>query len=190
MIFQRSLLREFANTGLAVFVDPAGDHGHHAADSHARLGRAGHDSHRRRADPFLGLAALRYLPILLSLTLFISVLTTLTRSYRDSEMVVWFSTGRSLVSCWIRPVLWYSLRRSSSLIALLSLAAVALGRAQGRGVPPPARQAAMTSRPSRRGCSRNRSNADRVYFVEKLDRQPVRWSRTSSSTRSRTARPA
>ena len=40
---------------------------------------------------FLGFASLRYLPILLSLTLFISVLLTLTRSYRDSEMVVWFS---------------------------------------------------------------------------------------------------
>ena len=44
----------------------------------------------------LGFTRLRYLPILLSLTLFISVLMTLTRSYRDSEMVVWFSCGRGL----------------------------------------------------------------------------------------------
>ena len=62
----------------------------------------------------------RYLPVLLSLTLFIAVLAALTRSYRDSEMVVWFSAGRSL-KAWLTPVLLFALPFVFS-IALLSLA--------------------------------------------------------------------
>ncbi|HEV7814984.1 MAG TPA: LPS export ABC transporter permease LptF, partial [Janthinobacterium sp.] len=49
-------------------------------------------------------AALNYLPTVLILTSFISVLMVVTRSYRDSEMVVWFASGLSLAR-WIRPVL-------------------------------------------------------------------------------------
>jgi lipopolysaccharide export system permease protein len=53
-------------------------------------------------------AMLNYLPTVLTLTSFISVLTVVTRSYRDSEMVVWFASGLSLVR-WIRPVLNFGL---------------------------------------------------------------------------------
>jgi lipopolysaccharide export system permease protein len=53
-------------------------------------------------------AMLNYLPTVLSLTSFISVLVVVTRSYRDSEMVVWFASGLSLVR-WIRPVLTFGL---------------------------------------------------------------------------------
>ncbi|MFA9216275.1 MAG: LPS export ABC transporter permease LptF [Sphingomonadaceae bacterium] len=53
-------------------------------------------------------AALNYLPTILILTSFISVLMVVTRSYRDSEMVVWFASGLSLTS-WIRPVLTFGL---------------------------------------------------------------------------------
>lgn len=67
----------------------------------------------------LGLTAFNYLPVLLSLTLFISVLMVIKRSYRDSEMVVWFSSGLSLTR-WIGPVLSFALP-IVCLIALLSL---------------------------------------------------------------------
>ncbi|MES2114327.1 MAG: LPS export ABC transporter permease LptF [Pseudomonadota bacterium] len=53
-------------------------------------------------------AALNYLPTILILTSFISVLMVVTRSYRDSEMVVWFASGLSLTK-WIRPVLNFGL---------------------------------------------------------------------------------
>ena len=56
----------------------------------------------------IGFAALNYLPTILILTSFISVLMVVTRSYRDSEMVVWFASGLSL-SRWIRPVLAFGL---------------------------------------------------------------------------------
>ncbi len=53
-------------------------------------------------------AMLNYLPTVLTLTSFISVLMVVTRSYRDSEMVVWFASGQSLLR-WIRPVLMFGL---------------------------------------------------------------------------------
>lgn len=59
------------------------------------------------ADVVLGLAtfsSITALPVILSVSLFIAVLTTVTRSYRESEMVVWFASGLSL-SDWIRPVM-------------------------------------------------------------------------------------
>ncbi|HTH43706.1 MAG TPA: LPS export ABC transporter permease LptF [Oxalicibacterium sp.] len=56
----------------------------------------------------IGFSALNYLPVILNLTGFISVLLVVTRSYQDSEMVVWFASGLSL-SKWIRPVLVFSL---------------------------------------------------------------------------------
>ena len=55
----------------------------------------------------LGFATLNFMPVLLSLTLFVAVLLTLSRAYRDSEMVVWFSSGQSLTA-WIRPVLRFA----------------------------------------------------------------------------------
>jgi lipopolysaccharide export system permease protein len=44
----------------------------------------------------LGFSAINYLPVLLSLTVFMAVLLVVSRQYKDSEMVVWFSAGRSL----------------------------------------------------------------------------------------------
>ncbi|MHA4870367.1 LPS export ABC transporter permease LptF [Duganella sp. PWIR1] len=53
-------------------------------------------------------ATLNYLPTILILTSFISVLMVVTRSYRDSEMVVWFASGLSLTR-WVVPVLTFGL---------------------------------------------------------------------------------
>ncbi|MBU6460897.1 MAG: LPS export ABC transporter permease LptF [Proteobacteria bacterium] len=55
---------------------------------------------------FLGFTLLNYIPVVISLTLFLGILLTLNRSYRDSEMVVWFSSGLD-VTHWIRPVLYF-----------------------------------------------------------------------------------
>jgi lipopolysaccharide export system permease protein len=37
------------------------------------------------------------LPIILTLSLFIAMVSTLSRMYKDSEMIVWFSSGRGLI---------------------------------------------------------------------------------------------
>lgn len=106
MIFQRSLLREFANLAVAVFLALF------LIALTTRLIRllgqaAGGKIPSDAVVAFLGFSALNLLPVLLSLTLFVTVLLALTRSYRDSEMVIWFGAGLSLAS-WTRPVLIFA----------------------------------------------------------------------------------
>lgn len=57
---------------------------------------------------FLGFGVFSFLPLLLSLALFISIIMALSRAYRESEMVVWFSAGLGL-NAWLRPVLTFAL---------------------------------------------------------------------------------
>jgi lipopolysaccharide export system permease protein len=52
----------------------------------------------------LGYTALGHLPTMLALSLFIAVVATLGRMYRDSEMTIWFASGVSLTR-FVRPVL-------------------------------------------------------------------------------------
>ncbi|MFZ6759157.1 LPS export ABC transporter permease LptF [Undibacterium sp. Ji50W] len=64
----------------------------------------------------IAFTALMNMHILLLLTGFISVLLVVTRSYQDSEMVVWFASGLSLTQ-WIAPVV----RFGAPLIILTGL---------------------------------------------------------------------
>ncbi|MBP6020156.1 MAG: LPS export ABC transporter permease LptF [Burkholderiaceae bacterium] len=76
------------------------------------------------ADVVVGLAtfsSITALPIILAVSLFIAVLTTVTRSFRESEMVVWFASGLSLKD-WIGPVLRCAIP-VAAVIAVLTLVA-------------------------------------------------------------------
>ena len=53
--------------------------------------------------PLVAFAALQALPVVLALTVYLSVLLALTRAWKDSEMVIWMSSGLGLGQ-WIRPV--------------------------------------------------------------------------------------
>ena len=53
---------------------------------------------------FLGYIALGHLPTMLALSLFVAVVATLSRMYRESEMAIWFSSGVGLTR-FVRPVL-------------------------------------------------------------------------------------
>jgi lipopolysaccharide export system permease protein len=44
----------------------------------------------------MGYAVIGYMPLLLTLSLFIAIVGTLSRMYRDSETVIWFGAGRGL----------------------------------------------------------------------------------------------
>ncbi|MEO0317804.1 MAG: export transporter permease LptF [Pseudomonadota bacterium] len=117
MIFQRAIRRELLNTVGAVFttlfsivitvmlIRILGD---------AAAGKVASGD----VVALLGFSALIYLPVILSMTAFISVLLVVARSYQDSEMVVWFASGLSLMR-WIRPVLQIGLP-IVVLIAMLS----------------------------------------------------------------------
>lgn len=76
------------------------------------------------ANVVLGLAAfssITALPVILSVALFVAVLTTVTRSYRESEMPVWFASGLSLTD-WLRPILMFALP-VAAMVAVLTLSA-------------------------------------------------------------------
>jgi lipopolysaccharide export system permease protein len=51
----------------------------------------------------MGYTVLGYLPPILTLCLFIAIVGTLSRMYTDSEMVIWFSSGRGLAAL-VRPL--------------------------------------------------------------------------------------
>jgi len=55
----------------------------------------------------LGYTVLGYTQTILTLALFISIVSTLSRMYRDSEMIIWFSSGRSLAG-FLGPVMRFS----------------------------------------------------------------------------------
>ncbi|KPK33946.1 MAG: LPS export ABC transporter permease LptF [Betaproteobacteria bacterium SG8_40] len=164
MIFQRTLLREFAITGigtllvlLAITV---------TTQFIRFLGYAARGSISTDAVvTFLGLAGLRYLPILLSLALFVSILLSLSRAYRDSEMVVWFTSGQGLLS-WIRPTLLYALPLVFT-IGLLSLLLTpwATGKAEEYRRLLESREDVSAISP---GIFKESKRGDRVFFVEKL----------------------
>lgn len=162
MIFRRALQREFAQTAAAVFValfailistvlirllgQAAG--GRVPADAVAAL---------------IGFGALAQMPTVLTLTLFIAILVSLSRSYRDSEMVVWFASGVPLTA-WIRPVLMFAL----PLVVVIGAGALYLAPwAQQKSGE--YRERADSRDDTQRvapGVFRESSSAQRVFFVE------------------------
>jgi len=56
---------------------------------------------------FMAYSTLGRLPTILTLSLFIAMVGTLSRMYRDSEMVVWFTSGQSLTA-FLRPLFRFS----------------------------------------------------------------------------------
>jgi lipopolysaccharide export system permease protein len=164
-IFHRSLVNEFAGNGLLVFAVLLGIIVVSQLIrllSYAVSGEIAVDG----VLALLGFSAMNYLPVLLSISLFISILLTLSRSYRDSEMVVWFCSGIGLTR-WIRPVLWYAVP-VVGLIALLSLllSPWALRKSDEFRSKLESRDDVTSATP---GMFRESKQADRVYFVDNVD---------------------
>jgi len=55
----------------------------------------------------MGYIVLAYMPTLLTLGLFIAIISTWSRMYRDSEMVIWLSSGQGLFAV-VRPLLRFA----------------------------------------------------------------------------------
>lgn len=163
--FQRALVLEFAGNGVLVFAILLGIV---VISQLIRfLGEA--VSGKLAVDgvlALLGFSALNYLPVLLSMSLFIAILLTLSRCYRDSEMVVWFSAGIGLTR-WIRPVALFA-APVVTVIALLSLVLSpwAMKRADDFKAQLESRDELATLTP---GVFRESGQSDRVYFVETVD---------------------
>jgi len=163
-VFDRALVREFASTGFFVFIILFAIIG--LTQLIRLLGESvGGTLPVEAVLVLLGFSALNYLPILLSISLFLSVLLTLSRSYSDSEMVVWFSSGVSLTR-WVRPVMWYALP-VVSLIGLLSLllAPWAMSKVDDIRLKLESRDDVAVAAP---GTFRESKQADRVFFLENV----------------------
>ena len=114
----------------------------------------------------LGFSALQYLPTLLALTLFSTILVCLSRQYRDSEMVIWFASGNSLFS-WTLPILRFALP-VVLVIASLTFFFTPWGIGKGIEYREKANSRSNATHISP-GVFRETSGSNRVVFVEAMD---------------------
>lgn len=112
----------------------------------------------------MGYTVLSNMPTILSLCLFIAVLSVLTRMFRDSEMVIWFGSGRGLTSL-IKPLFRFAW---PILVVITALAFLILPWALSRIED-------MRDRYDKRGDIarmepgqfQESASGDRVFFIEK-----------------------
>lgn len=112
----------------------------------------------------MGYTVLSEMPVILTLCLFIAVLSVLTRMFRDSEMVIWFGSGRGLTSL-INPLFRFAW---PILIVIAALAFLILPWALSRIED-------MRDRFDKRGDIariepgqfQESANGERVFFIEK-----------------------
>jgi len=164
LIFERSLLREFSLVAIAVVAVLL-------ALILTRLlilllGKAaGGDVLPEAVIGLIAFGVLAYMPVLLSIAAFVAVLLTLTRSFRDSEMTVWFTSGLS-IAAWVKPVLRFALPLAL-VCGVLSLVISPWSEAQSREYRRllESRDEVSAVTP---GVFRESRQADRVFFVDKL----------------------
>ncbi|MFT4172185.1 MAG: LPS export ABC transporter permease LptF [Rhodocyclaceae bacterium] len=165
MIFRRAALREFASTAAAVS----------AALililitvilirllSQAAGGRVPADA----VLALIGFSALNHLPTVLALSTFIAVLLSLTRSYRDSEMVVWSASGLPLTA-WLNPVLRFAVP-IAIVVGGMSLFLSPWAQGQASEYRKQLENRDEVSRVSP-GMFRESVSAQRVFFVESVE---------------------
>lgn len=167
MVFSRSIVAELSSTAGAVFtvlfsiifsvalVRILGQAAVGSVDSGAVFS-------------MVALTALTTLPTVLALTLFVAVLMTVSRSYRDSEMVVWFASGQSLLA-WIRPVL----RFSAPIVLLIAVLALVITPWAGQQLEESKQRFRQRDDVSRVAPGRfiESAGAQRVFFIESVDLQ-------------------
>jgi lipopolysaccharide export system permease protein len=165
MIFERAARREFAQAAAGISVVLL------AILTSIQLIRLLKDAAGGRIAPegvlaLLGFAAVKFLPMLLTLTLFVAILLVLSRMYRDSEMVVWLSSGLPLTA-WVRPVL----RFAAPIVLVVGVLSLILSpwanQAQSNF------QAAMSARSELSsvspGAFKEVRKGRQVYFIERMD---------------------
>jgi lipopolysaccharide export system permease protein len=165
MIFRRSIVAELTSTASAVFTvlfSILFSVGLVRILGQAAGGRVDNQA----VFQLLALTALTWLPVVLTLTLFISVLMTLSRAYRDSEMVVWFAAGQSLLS-WLGPVLRFAWPIVIA-VALLSMFVTPWATSQVEDIRQRFSKRDDVSRVAP-GRFIESGGADRVFFVESVD---------------------
>lgn len=165
MLFRQSLIKELISTAAGAFLILIGIVVAQRAGNLVRLAAKGilpNDA----ITTMLGFNMVKFLPMVLSLALFLSVLMTLSRWYRDSEMVIWFSGGLSL-NHWIRPVLTFIF---PVILFILALSLFVMPWATSKGelyrTQLESRDDLATISP---GVFKESANGERVFFMESFD---------------------
>ena len=115
---------------------------------------------------YLGFSLLHFLPVLLSVAIFIGAMLTLMRYWRDNEMAIWLSSGLSL-NDWIRPMLTFALPMTLILLLLTnSIIPWASGKKDAYKAELLSRDDASLVVP---GIFAESHGGDRVFFVESLN---------------------
>lgn len=112
----------------------------------------------------LGYVSLGHLPTMLSLSLFVAIVVTIGRMYRDSEMVIWFTAGVGLAR-FVRPVLrmaWPVL----VVVAVLLLFVWPWGNQQSLDLRDRYQQRSDLSRVAP-GVFQTSRDGSRVFFIER-----------------------
>lgn len=117
----------------------------------------------------LGFATLQFLPIVLTLTLFVSVLLCLSRVHRDSEMLIWLSAGQSALK-WIKPVLKFA----APFVVVIAILALVVSPWASRMADTYRLQLTVKSELSQitPGTFREVKKGQRVFFVESNNQAP------------------
>ncbi len=115
---------------------------------------------------FLGFSLLYFLPVLMTIALFAGVLLPLSRMWRESEMVIWFSAGLSLTQ-WLRPVLSFAIP-FSLIILMLTLALNPWAQTKKNEYRQDLRSRSESSLIAP-GLFAESSAGQRVYYVESLN---------------------
>lgn len=118
MIFSQTLRKEFSRTALMTLVVLLGILLTMTVVRLLGLAAGGGLSADAVA-AMVGFGALTYLPVILSASVFTALLMTLSRFYRDSEMIIWLSSGVSL-SQFLLPILRFALPMAL-VVGLMSL---------------------------------------------------------------------
>ncbi|HJU49799.1 MAG TPA: LPS export ABC transporter permease LptF [Pseudogulbenkiania sp.] len=162
MVFQKSLTRELTFTAVSVFVVLLAILVTTQAIN--LLGRAAEGRIANEAVAALvGFWTLGLFPLLLILTVFVSVLVVLTRLWRDHEMAVWLASGVSLKAM-IKPVLRFAVPLAI-LVGISSLLIGPWAEQRSREYAEILKQHEDVSAISP-GIFKESSSARRVYFVE------------------------
>jgi lipopolysaccharide export system permease protein len=112
----------------------------------------------------LGYTALGHISTMLTLSMFVAIVVTLGRMYRDSEMVIWFASGVGL-SRFVRPVLW----TAAPVLLVVAIAMLVVWPWVNRQSTELRDRYAQRSDLSRvtPGVFQSSSDGSRVYFVER-----------------------
>jgi len=164
MIYRRALIQEILTTMLAVFIALASIT---AVTQWVRyLNQAAAGSLAPEAVlAFLGFGMVSALPVLMTVTLFLSVLLTMSRMARDHEMVVWQTAGLGLMS-WVRPVMQLGMPIFIFIaIISLGLSPWALRKSGEYRQQLESREDISVMAP---GVFKESKQNDRVFFVESL----------------------